>query len=239
VSAESRIRLRRRLLLFSAPVAVVLLLAVLKLTSVVIAGRSADSNIAHRDADALRADVSVLNFLNVVEPEKALFASGNLAVLDGHLRDADRWFSAALADTTPSESCPVRSNLEFVRETMGDRAAETFDTATALTWYRNALTVVDQAPAGCFTGSADRDAQRRNLLDGAVARLNGKIDAVLAAPPPPPPPPLGAAPPPAPPPVSASVPPQPDERLRLDPGSGDPFDRLQQILRDAATRSGG
>jgi hypothetical protein len=230
---------RTRLLLFSAPVAVVLLLAVLKLTSVVIAGESAGSHFADRDADALRGDVAVLSFLNVVQPEKAAFAAGDLAVLDDRLEDADRQFSAALALTEPSESCPVRTNLEFVRETTGDRAASVFDTGSALTWYRNAQAIVDEAPDGCFAGSTDPDEQRRDLLDGAVARLNGKIDAALAASPPPPPPPPGGAPPPPPPPAAAATTTEPDGRLRLNPRSGDPFDRLQQILRDAAAAQNG
>jgi hypothetical protein len=219
----------------------VLLLAVLKLASVVIAGDSARSHFAERDADALRGDVAVLNFLNVVQPDKAFFAAGDLAVLNDRLEDADRQFAAALALTDPSRSCPVRTNLEFVRETIGDRAAGTFDAGSALTWYRNALAIVDDAPDGCFTGSTDADEERRALLDGAAARLNEKIAAALAAsppPPPPPPPPVGAAPPP-PPPASTTTTTQPDGRLRLNPRAGDPFDRLQQILRDAAAAQNG
>jgi hypothetical protein len=236
-----RTRLRRRLLLFSAPVAVVLLLVVVKLWSVVIAGGSAATDFAERDADALRGDVAALNVLNVVEPEKAFFAAGDLAVLDGRLDDADRRFTAALERTEPARSCPARVNLEFVRETMGDRAAGVFDAGSAVTWYRNALAVVDKAPDGCFKGSTDSDEQRRALLDGAAARLQQKIDAAPAAPPPPPPPPAGAAPPPPPPPASTSTSTTtpPDGELQLHPGVGEPMDRLQQILRDAAARNGG
>lgn len=236
-----RTRLRRRLLLFSAPVAVVLVLAVVKLWSVVIAGDSAASDFAARNTGALRGDVAVLNVLNVVEPERAFFASGDLAVLDDRLEDADRQFSAALSHVERDRSCPVRVNLEFVRETMGDRAVEVFHTDSAVAWYRNALAVVAQAPDGCFAGSTDADEQRRNLLDAAAARLNGKIDAAIAASPapqPPPPPPPGAAPPP-PPPASTSTTTAPVERLRLNPGAGDPLDRLQQILRDAAAAQNG
>lgn len=236
-----RTRWRRRLLLFSAPVAVVLLLVSVKLWSVVISGGSTASDFAARDADALRGDVAALNVLNVVEPDRAFFAAGDLAVLDDHLEEADRQFSAALAHTDPTRSCPARVNLEFVRETMGDRAADRFASGSALTWYRTALAVVDEATDGCFAGSTDPDEQRRTLLDGAAARLAAKIAAVQAASPPPPPPPQGAAPPPPPPPPgSAPSTTPPDEGLRLNPGAGDPLDRLQQILRDAAAaRDGG
>jgi hypothetical protein len=230
---------RTRLLLFSAPVAVVLLVLLVKLWSVVIAGGSATRDFAERDADALRGDVAALNVLNVVEPEKALFAAGDLAVLDGRLDDADRQFSAALERTEPARSCPARVNLEFVRETMGDRAAGVFDASSAVAWYRNALAVVNAAPDGCFKGSTDADEQRRALLDGAGARLKQKIEAAQAAAPPPPPPPAGAAPPPPPPPASTSTTTQPDGELQLHPGVGDPMERLQQILRDAASAQNG
>ncbi|MGH3639201.1 MAG: hypothetical protein ACRDUX_09250 [Mycobacterium sp.] len=229
---------RTRLLLFSAPVAVVLLIVLVKLWSVVIAGGSATRDFAERNADALRGDVAALNVLNVVEPEKAFFAAGSLAVLDGRLDDADRQFSAALERTEPARSCPARVNLEFVRETMGDRAAGVFDAGSAVAWYRNALAVVNAAPDGCFTGSTDADEQRRALLDDAAARLTQKIDAAQAAAPPPPPPPAGAAPPPPPPPASTSTTTQPDGELQLHPGVGDPMERLQQILRDAAAQNG-
>lgn len=239
--ATDRRTLRRRLLMFSAPVAIVMLLAVVKLWAVVFAGESARSAYAEGDADALRGDVSTLNVLNVVEPAKALFAAGDLAVLNDRLADADANFSSALARTAPGDSCPVRVNLELVRETTGDRAFAVFDTETAIAVYRSAQDVVADAPGGCFEGSTDADEQRRALLDGAAARLTVKLDAATAAAPPPPPPPPAGAPPPPPPPVSAAGTAPPEDQLRLNPGSTDPLDRLQQILRDAASarRDGG
>jgi hypothetical protein len=215
------LRLRRRLLVFSAPVAVLMVVAILKSASVVIAGGSAATDFAHRDNGALRGDVAVLSLLNVVEPAKAYFAAGDLAVLDGRLEDADVQFATALDRTDPAATCPVRINLELVRETLGDRAAGVLDGNAAVTRYRDALAMVDGAPAGCF----DAD---------TTARLHDKIDAAMVAPPPPPPP-VAAPPPPPPPPASGgSAPDESDRQLRLDPGSGDPLDRLQQILRDAA-----
>jgi hypothetical protein len=233
-----RLRLRRRLLVFSAPAALLLVVALLKLCSVVIAGSLAPTDFAQKDTGALRTEVATLNTLNVVEPAKAFFAAGDLAVLDGRLEDADAQFSEALARTPPAASCSARVNLELVRETLGDKAVGVLDVETAVARYRGALTAVNDAPAGCFAGNADPDPDRRVVRDQAAARLNGKIDdlrlapalppAVAAAPPPPPPPPAGE--------------PAPDERaprLRLNPDSGDPLQRLQQILRDAAAAQNG
>jgi hypothetical protein len=201
----------------------VVLVAVVKLVSVGIAGDSAAANFADRDAAALRGDVAVLNVLNVVEPGKAYFAAGALAVLEGRLPDADAQFTQAVARTEPAESCAARVNLALVREALGDKAVDSFDGTSATKSYLSALAVVQGAPTGCFP-------------DDTESRLNDKLDAARVAPPPPPPPPVAAAPPPPPP--AGATPPDQDIRLRLNPGAGDPLDRLQQILRDAAAARG-
>jgi hypothetical protein len=236
-SGPRRLRLRRRLLVFSAPVAMLVIVAIVKSLSVVIAGDSAVSAYAQRDNGALRRAVDSLTVLNVMEPAKAHFAAGNLAVLDNRLAEADRQFSESLRRTEPAEACAVRINLELVRETMGDRAAAAFDARTAVTRYLSARTTVEQAAPGCFAGNTDPDPARRALLDDVLRRLDQKITAVRVAPPPPPPPP-GAQPVPAP----STQPGEPadgETRLRLEPGAGTPLDRLQKILRDAAAASGG
>lgn len=229
--------LRVRLLVASAPVSLVVVVALLKLWTVVVAGGSVATDFAERNTDALGRDVATLSTLDVVEPVRTRFTAGTLAVLEDRLPDADGQFAAALSQTGQAQSCPVRVNLELVRETLGDRAAEKFD-GSAIGWYRNALAVVNEAPDGCFTGSTDADPDRRAVLEATVARLNAKIDAV-SVPPPPPPPPPPVAPPSAPPPASAPGSTEPDAQLRLNPGLGDPLDRLQQILRDAAAQNGG
>jgi hypothetical protein len=165
----------------------------------------------------------------VVEPAKAPFAAGSLAVLDNRLEEADREFSESLART---ESCATRVNLELVRETLGDRAFAVFDNGAAVTHYLGARNVVEKAPQGCFAGNTDPDPQRQTLRDEALVRLNQKIDAAQIAPPPPPPP--GATPAPPPPAQAPGTTTQDDPQLRLGPGT--PMERLQQILRDAAAR---
>ena len=228
---------RRRLLLISAPVTIVVLVVLVKLWSVVIAGGAVASDFTRRDATALRSDVATLSVLNVIEPDKAFFAAGALAVLDDRLADADKQFSEAVTQADPGRSCPARVDLELVRETMGDRASAAAHADTAVDHYRAALATIAGAPSGCFAGSTDPDAERRALLDSAAARLNAKIDAAAPTAPPPPPPPLPApASPPPPLPVASAT--APAETRRLNPGEGDPLDRLQQILRDAAADPG-
>ena len=162
------LRGRRRLLAYSAPVAVMLIVAIVKLVSVGLAGDSAATHFAARDAAALRDDVAVLNRWNVIEPSKAHFAAGALAVLDGRLEDADAQFSAALAGTAPAQSCPARINLALVREAQGDKAFAALDgqvtLEVAVERYRSALTVLDAAPPGCAPESV-----RSRLADELAA----------------------------------------------------------------------
>lgn len=230
-SGPARLRLRRRLLVFSAPLTLLLVVVIVKSLSVVMAGDSAASAFTERDNAGLRRAVDSLTVLNVIEPAKAYFAAGSLAVLDNRLEEADRQFSESLARTEHAESCATRVNLQLVRETLGDRAAAALDGRTAVAQYVSARTVVEQAPRGCFAGNADTDAERQALRDDALRRLNAKIDAAQVAPLPPPPPPGATATPP-PPAQSGGTSAETDTRLRLEPGT--PMDQLQQILRDAA-----
>jgi hypothetical protein len=229
--------LRRRLVLFSAPVMLVALLAAVKMISVVVAGNSAVGNFRDGDSEALDRDTSTLNAVNVIERAKAPFAAGTLAVLQGRLDEADARFSEALALTDAGQSCPVLVNLELVRERQADIDGWEGRTDQARARYRSALAIVQNAPGGCFADNADPDAERRAVRKDAAARLEAKLAGLdKPTPPPPPAPPPTAPPPPAapPPPVGASDPEGQQGALRLDPGAGDPTDKLRQILQDAA-----
>ncbi|MCG5433994.1 hypothetical protein LV457_17115 [Mycobacterium sp. MYCO198283] len=230
--------LRRKLLLYSAPIVLLLVVVAVKLLSVSVVGRSALSDVAAGNVAALREDVDVLSTLDIVEPAKTAFVAGNLAVLENRLADADAAFGEALAGTDPAASCPVRINLELVREVQGDVAGWERDVEAARERYTSALTIVGEAPAGCFAGNTDPDPQRRAVRADAAERLRTKL-AGLANPLPPPPPPPAAVPaaPPPPPPPGAEAESQPPSPAELGPG--DPFERLRKILRDgAAARAG-
>ncbi|MCV7056212.1 hypothetical protein [Mycolicibacterium gilvum] len=230
----ARIRLRRRLLLFSAVPAVLVTLLAVKLISVVVVGGAAQQHYASGDIGALSDDVSLLQVANMIEPANATVAAGVLAVLQDRLDVADMQFTAALETTDDSRSCPVRINLELVRERRGDIDAWEARLDDARQRYEEALTVIAEAPPACFSGNDDPDPQRRAVRADAAARVQAKIDALgTVAPlaPPSPPPPAAPVAPTAPPPAGADQP-RPDER-RLDIGE-DPLAALRQLLRDAA-----
>jgi hypothetical protein len=204
---------------------------------VVVAGNSAVWNYRDGNADALDGDSATLNTLNVIERAKAPFAAGTLAVLQGRLDDADARFSEALALTDSAQTCPVLVNLELVRERQGDVNGWEGRPDRARERYRSALAVVQTAPRGCFENNDDADPDRRAVRNDSAPRLLAKLAGVDHPPPSPPPPPASAPPPPpaTPPPAAGVTDPegQPGE-LRLDPGNGDPTDKLRQILQDAA-----
>ncbi|KUI25910.1 hypothetical protein AU196_08150, partial [Mycobacterium sp. IS-1742] len=186
-----RLRTRRRLLLWSAPLTLAVVLLAVKLLSVVFAGNAAVRDYADRDAESLATDAAILGVVNVIEPAKAPFVQGTRAVLERRLDEADVLFDEALARTPAEQSCPVRVNLALVRERRGDDAAFIGRNADARDLYTRALGVVGQAPADCFAGNSDPDEQRRAVRADAAARLQAKIDGLRDAPPiAPPPPPL-------------------------------------------------
>jgi hypothetical protein len=231
----ARIRMRRRLVILSALPSLIALLLAVKLISVVVVGSSAQRHFDAGDASGLRDDVALLRMLNVAEPANAAFAAGGLAVLEDRLDEADRQFSTVLDRTGAAESCPVRVNLELVRERRGDIDAWEARPDEARQRYESALSLIADAPAGCFAGNPDPDPDRQAVRQDAAARVRAKLDGLGAvvplAPPPPAAPtaPVAPAAPPSTPPDLGEV---PDSR-QLDLGR-DPLDVLQQLLRDAA-----
>ena len=225
---------RRKLLIGSAPIVLLVVIGIVKLASMGVAGNRAATAFAHGDVDALRRDVAVLRVLDVVDPDGTAYAAGTLAVLEGRLPDAEREFIAA------GGACPALVNLALVRETLGDQSVADADGPAAIARYRAALATVGAAPANCFAGNQDSDPARNSVRAMAEPRLKEKL-AALERPLPPLPPP--AAPPPPPPPP-ASAPPSAgqapgDVERRLNPGTGDPLDRLRQLLQDGASVTGG
>ena len=194
------LRLRRRLLVFSAPVLILMLIAAALAVYVDRLGEATDAAFASQDVETLRAGISQLRGYGVIGAGAAAFAEGDALVLEGRLDDAEAKFAEALGQVDSDAACPARVNLEFVRETLGDLRVRSGRVDDANTLYKNAIAVVDEAPSGCFEGNNDPNDQRRALRSDAKARLDRKI-AVINSPPPPPPktaPPVADQPPPPP-----------------------------------------
>ena len=193
-------RLRRRLLVFSAPVLVVMLVGAGLAVHVDHIGAATDAAFASQDVETLRASVDTLRGYGVIGGGAAAFAEGDALVLEGRLDDAEAKFAEALGQGDGDAACPVRVNLEFVRETLGDINASSGQIDHANDLYKNAIAVINDAPSGCFEGNRDPDEQRRALRSDAKPRLERKVAAINAPPPPPPKtaPPVADQPPPLP-----------------------------------------
>jgi hypothetical protein len=197
---RTHLRLRRRLLVLSAPLLVLLLAAAAAAVHVARVGEATEDAFARQDVEALRANVEQLRGYGVIDDGVVAFADGDALVLEGRLVEAEKRFTDALSQLGPDSACPVRVNLELVRETLGDIAASSGRIEEANALYRGAITVVTDAAPGCFDGNTDANEERRALRADAKARLERKL-AVVNAPPPPPPaaaPPLTDQPPPPP-----------------------------------------
>ncbi|MGD9516618.1 hypothetical protein, partial [Mycolicibacterium sp.] len=226
----------RRLLMASAPPALVAVVVAVKLISVVVVGNSAQTHYASGDIGALSDDVSLLRILDVVQPANTASTAGGLAVLQDRLQEADAQFTDALTRTAADRSCPVRVNLALVREREGDIDAWEARLESARQRYESALAVIAEAPQGCFDGNTDPDSARRAVREDADERITAKIDAlgsVVAPLAPPPPPPVEVPAAPSGPPVAGPDVSDPAEARRLDRGR-DPLEALRQLLRDAA-----
>ncbi|OBJ48082.1 hypothetical protein [Mycobacterium sp. 1423905.2] len=255
---SARIRLRRRLCVFSAPVAVMLLLAAAKLITTGLFGHWAEEDFGNRDVEALRHDVAWLGVFDVIEPAKTAFAAGDMNVLAGRLRDAEDRFADSLSRTPPTQSCPARVNLLLVRETLGDLAFRDGNIEQAQRLYTAAIELATAAPAACFAGNSDPDADRRAVRADAIPRLQHKLDLLhrpalppSAGPPQPPPgpPPAALTPPGLPEGGDEQNPNGPGSLIPISPdrlpvvdgglppghrlGTGDPLDLLRKLLDNA------
>ncbi|MED5812847.1 hypothetical protein VST63_10790 [Mycolicibacterium sp. 050232] len=217
--AQRRLRLRRRLFLYTLPVAALLALVVAGLISVVMVGNSAVDSFNRHDIEALRVDVDKLKTFGVIEPGSIAFAEGDLLVLEGKLNDAEARFGEALESFDGADSCPVRINLELVRETLADLAVRSGRPKDADRLYNDALTVVKDAPEGCFLYNTDPNEERRAVRADAKPRLERKLAAMHAPPPPPPTGPAVVTPEPPPPPPA--LPPPPGQGIGQGEGPGE------------------
>lgn len=227
-----RRRVRRRLLWFSAPVVLLVLLIAAKLLSLPLFGGQAVDAWERRDANGLGGAADRLGVVNVVEPYKAHLAAGDAQVLRANWESARTEFTRALELVGGGvNDCPVRVNLVLSIEKRGDELTGQGRAADARPLYTEAQRVVGEAPPDCFTDprqAQDSGQQLRQAQD----RLQDKQQAPPSSPPSaqPTPPPSGSPSPgtPSPGPGTPSGTPSPA------PGTDPRQQELEQRQRDAA-----
>ncbi|OBJ38307.1 hypothetical protein A5630_30025 [Mycolicibacterium mucogenicum] len=174
-SGPHRKVLRRRLLVISVLPALLVSGIAAKLVTMVVYGQSARSDYAAYNSYGMAGDVRKLKSFNVIDSYKAYFAEGDRYLLEGKLTDAEAEFKKSLDLVDQEDSCPVRINLEVVLEARGDvkNAEKHRDQAKPL--WQEALTIVQQAPAGCFDNSTEPDEEQRKHRNETAKRLQDKL----------------------------------------------------------------
>ncbi|MDQ0673151.1 hypothetical protein QFZ36_000712 [Pseudarthrobacter siccitolerans] len=175
---------RRRLLVWSAPPALLVLCLAAKLLSLdPLAGHAARAFDA-KDAAAVGVAAEALQAGNIVEPHKAPFAAGDAQALAGNFAAARLRFEEALelvpdVPSGPPDACIIRLNLVLAIERLGDDKLRLEDAVSAAALFTEALEVAGAAPDGCFSGSPAAEAGGK--LSEAEGRLNGKLRAATGS----------------------------------------------------------
>lgn len=172
--SPGRRRLRRRLLLASAPVVLAALLLAAKLVSL---------NLVHgQTLEAYRAGHEVAaqdwagrqGWVNVVEPFRAAFAMGDAYLLVPRYDEARPWFEKALEQVPKGglDECKVRVNLGLTYERLGDEAKARERTLEWQQFYAKGLETTRQRPPLCDV--PERGGQTGEQLQQAQERMEGK-----------------------------------------------------------------
>ena len=174
---QYRKRLRRRLLLWSAPVVLVVLLVALKLLSLPTFAALTQWSYGDQQFERSASLSEPLGVANVVEPWVHHFDRGTAYAQIGVLDVARQEFVTAL-DLAPDDatiSCVIRVNLVLTIEAQGDAALLELRYADAEALYELGQKTVDEAPEGCFQPPDDpRQPDTSQPLDDAQQRLDEK-----------------------------------------------------------------
>lgn len=166
----ARLRMRKRLALWSLPFVLALALVSAKLLTMVALGDEAVRAYGSGNVTGTEDAGQRLEFLNLIEPHKAPFARGDARVLAGDYDGARAAFEEALglAPHDSRESCQIRVNLALSLEKLGQAAQTAGHADVAKQYFDRVQQVVNDAPPGCFEGDAQdeegqqlRDAQQR------------------------------------------------------------------------------
>ena len=166
----ARLRMRKRLALWSLPFVLALALVSAKLLTMVALGDEAVRAYASGNVTGTEHAGQRLEFFNLIEPHKAPFARGDARVLAGDYDGARAAFEEALSLAPPDsrESCQIRVNLALSLEKLGQAAQTASSNDLAKQYFDRVQQVVNDAPPGCFEGDSQdeegqqlRDAQQR------------------------------------------------------------------------------
>ncbi|OBA95246.1 tetratricopeptide repeat protein [Mycolicibacterium fortuitum] len=177
VARPSRLRLRRKLLLWSTPVLVLLLVLAVKVASVGILGNKLPRQFAARDDAAMQSTLEWIDVGNIGRGFREQFAQGNLLMLRGDVSGALEQFRAA-HEKAPG-ACPPRGNYALVAETLSDHELKQGHFTKAREILTPAVHAANDDPA-CFTTFPSASADVRAFVGETPERLYNKLAALKA-----------------------------------------------------------
>src|SRR5699024_5881221 len=167
--ATKMARRRKLLLLWSAPVVLVLFLAAAKLLSAVVLNMAGSSAYEKQNYVTAADRFGTLEFFNVVEPWKAPFNEGTATYASGDFFAATTVLEQALAQVPKAPEgeprgvpeCMVRTNYSLALEGLGDEASNGSDFAIATDYYDQAQQMLADCAQSGNGGEQAQDAQER------------------------------------------------------------------------------
>ncbi|MCU1527489.1 MAG: hypothetical protein JWP75_1252 [Frondihabitans sp.] len=176
--AEYRRAYRRRLLLISLPIVVIVALVALKLLSLPFFAGTAQATYDRGSYDGTVTASDGLGPVNVLEPWVRYFdrgtALGRIGVLVDSRSDLERALALVPASNVGA-SCRVRTDLVLVVEQQGDSAVLDQEYTQAEAFYAHALALYNAAPSGCFnTPDNPKSPPSKKPLQDAHGRLEQK-----------------------------------------------------------------
>jgi hypothetical protein len=176
-NGPGRLRLRRRLLLWSIPAAVLLLVFAVKLASVGILGNRLPGQFAARDQAGMDSTLGWIDVGNIGRGFRELLAAGDSMVLRGDLSTAREQFKAA-HDKEPA-ACPPRANFSLTSEALSDRELKQGSFFKARTLLEPAVQTANEDKP-CFATSGSPSPDIRAFVGQTPERLSNKLAALKA-----------------------------------------------------------
>jgi hypothetical protein len=250
-----RRKIRRTLLLWSAPVVAAMVVIAAYLITWSLVARAGAGDFDSEQYSRAESEFSFLTNVNLIETWKAHYDVGTARYANGDPFPASLALERAL-ELVPKgderrgfEECLVATNLSLSYESLGDSYVAAGDTQMAISYYEKAIATLD----GCVPAENDaddeKDKQLREEAHVAQERQKEKLEALQDPPPPSPspdpsPPPPSPSPDPSPPPPSPSPdpsppPPSPSPSPELPPEPDESDDKLDEIRDRNKDANGG
>ncbi|WP_099025110.1 hypothetical protein [Mycolicibacterium palauense] len=172
-----RLVLRRRLLLWSSPVLVLLVLLAVKLASVGVLGDRLPAQFHARDRAGMESTLHWIDLGKFGRGYREQLAAGDMLRLGGDDRAALEQFAAAHA-AKPS-ACPPRANFALTSELLSDRELKQGNFFQARTLLEPAVQAA-VGDKGCFTTSPSPTPEVRAFVAQTPDRLSTKLAALTA-----------------------------------------------------------